>query len=247
MHLVGGFPVSAPARVVARLAAAEHGPKRVLHAGPDAVYVDLDGQALGVVSARAAQVPCALRSRLSHLPQLREAWLHVDARGLLIGGSPLVVGRICSTATPRIDLTSRSVDADIANDETSAPPQRLRPADVASLVGAGSGLTPYGDDVLCGWLAMHRAAGVTTSDVDAAVTALLPRTTMLSATLLECAMHGEVLPEFAAYVAALTDIHQDEPAAARALAAVGHTSGAGLLEGARRALYELTHHQEVAA
>ena len=33
--------------------------------------------------------------------------------------------------------------------------------------------------------------------------AALDRTTLLSATLLDCALHGEVLPEFAAYVAAL--------------------------------------------
>ena len=37
----------------------------------------------------------------------------------------------------------------------------------------------------------------------AAVRAVLDRTTLLSATLLDCALHGEVLPEFAAYLAAL--------------------------------------------
>ena len=47
-------------------------------------------------------------------------------------------------------------------------------------------------------------------------------------------MHGEVIPEFAAYVAALgTD---DEARTAATLRAVGHTSGAGLLEGAGWAL-----------
>ena len=74
---------------------------------------------------------------------------------------------------------------------------------MAALVGRGDGLTPYGDDVLCGWLAMHRAAGVETPDVDEAVREHLSRTTLLSATLLDCAIHGEVIPEFAAYVAAL--------------------------------------------
>ena len=69
--------------------------------------------------------------------------------------------------------------------------------------------------------------------VDAAVRALLPRTTLLSATLLDCALHGEVLPEFAAYLAALGT--PAEPAAPPTLAAVGHTSGAGLLHGARPA------------
>jgi len=113
----------------------------------------------------------------------------------------------------------------------------LDPAAVGRLVGRGDGLTPLGDDLLCGWLALHRAAGVTTPEIDAAVLALLHRTTLLSATLLDCALHGEVLPQFAAYVAALGTPH--EPTAAAALAAVGHTSGAGLLHGAHLALTEL--------
>ena len=67
------------------------------------------------------------------------------------------------------------------------------------MLGRGDGLTPLGDDVLCGWLALHRAAGVPTPDVDAEVRAEhLHRTTLLSATLLDCALHGEVMPEFAA-------------------------------------------------
>ncbi len=113
----------------------------------------------------------------------------------------------------------------------------LGPDDVARLVGRGDGLTPLGDDVLCGWLAMHRAAGVETPDVDAAVHENRDRTTLLSATLLDCAVAGEVLPEFAAYVSALGT--PEEPATAAALASVGHTSGAGLLYGAQLALTHL--------
>ena len=77
-------------------------------------------------------------------------------------------------------------------------------------MGAGDGLTPYGDDVLCGWLAVHRASGRATDAVDAEVRDLLHRTTSLSAALLECAMHGEVIPEFAAYVAALDTPREDD-------------------------------------
>lgn len=84
---------------------------------------------------------------------------------------------------------------------------------------------------------MHRAAGLETSAVDTTVRSLLSRTTLLSATLLDCAMHGEVIPEFTAFLAALDT--PDEPARAEALAAVGHTSGTGLLEGARSALGSL--------
>ena len=47
-------------------------------------------------------------------------------------------------------------------------------------------------------------------------------------------MRGEVIPEFAAYAASLGTPGQ--AAAEATLTAVGHTSGAGLLEGARWAL-----------
>ena len=100
---------------------------------------------------------------------------------------------------------------------TSRPPTSTR------ILGRGDGLTPLGDDVLCGWLAIHRAAGVATAEVDAAVRRHAARTTLLSATLLDCALHGEVLPEFAAYVVALGT--PDEPDRAALLAAIGHTSG----------------------
>ncbi|HEX5860392.1 MAG TPA: DUF2877 domain-containing protein [Nocardioides sp.] len=108
---------------------------------------------------------------------------------------------------------------------------------VDRLVGAGEGLTPFGDDVLCGWLVTHRAARVPTPGVDAAVRAGMHRTTLLAATLLDCAMHGEVLPQLAHYLRAVGT--PDEPRAADDLRAVGGSSGAGLLLGARLALEEL--------
>ena len=120
----------------------------------------------------------------SRLPDVRSAStrdgvLHLDDH-------PLVVGRLVDVTVPRL--------------ARSGGPGAI---DVASLVGRGDGLTPYGDDVLCGWLAVHRAAGIATPEVDTAVRGLWDRTTLLSATLLDCAMHGEVIPEFAAWVAAL--------------------------------------------
>lgn len=216
VHPSRGLPVSAPPRVAARLRAAGDGPREVVHRGPDAVYVDLDGWCLGVVSRRATQVPCALRTRLDSLPPVRAA--HVDDGVLLLDGVPLVVGRLVGTEVPPLPraLTSATApDADL-------------------LVGSGPGLTPYGDDVLCGWLAVHRAAGVATPALDDAVRRLLARTTLLSATLLDCAMRGEVLPELAAWLRLLDT--PGEPAAEAALHGVGGSSGAGLLEGARWAL-----------
>jgi hypothetical protein len=114
---------------------------------------------------------------------------------------------------------------------------RLDPAHLDAVLGRGGGLTPLGDDVVCGWLALHRAVGAETPTAADVVRRARERTTLLSATLVEHAAHGEVIPEFAAWVAASA---ADEPARAAALAAVGHSSGAGLLHGARTALLHLS-------
>lgn len=212
------IPVSAPLRVGARLRDAPDGAVPVVHRGRDAVYLDLDGWCLGVVSSRATAVPCALRTGADRVPEARTA--EVSAGVLHLDGTALVVGRLVDVGVPRL----RAATA------TPAAP----PGDVAAMVGRGDGLTPYDDDVLCGWLAVHRAAGVATDAVDAEVRAHLHRTTLLSATLLDCAMHGEVIPEFAAWLA---DPH--DPARTATLAAVGHTSGRGMLQGARVALDHL--------
>jgi hypothetical protein len=219
-------PVAAPVRVRDRLAARTDGPLPVVHRGPHALYLDLDGRTLGVLASTATAVPCAVRLATAGLgwlaaasPEVRDGELHLD-------GHPLRIGRIVDTAVPR--LPGPAVEP--------APP----PADlVASRLGRGDGLTPYGDDELCGWLAVHRAAGVATDAVDAEVRAGLDRTTMLSATLLDCALHGEVIPEFAAYVAARGT--PAESSVSSALTRVGHSSGRGLLAGARLALHRLGH------
>lgn len=208
------IPVSAPPRVRAHLRGAPDGPVPVVHRGRDAVYVEVAGRAVGVVTPRATAVPCALRADVERLDVTAA---HVAGGELHLDGVPLRIGRLVDVTVPRLDSTWAH----------PAP----APGDVARMVGRGDGLTPYDDDVLCGWLAVHRAAGVATPEVDAAVRACLDRTTLLSATLLDSAMHGEVIPEFAAWLAA-----PDDPARTTALAAVGHSSGHGLLHGARLAL-----------
>jgi hypothetical protein len=208
--------------VRALLRSAPDGPVPLVHRGRDAVYVEIGGRCVGVVSRRATAVPCALRAATDALPEVRRARL--DAGVLHLDDEALPVGRVVDVRVPTVH-TSVS---------TPAPP----PGDVATMVGRGDGLTPYDDDVLCGWLAVHRATGVATDEADAAVSACLDRTTLLSATLLECAMHGEVIPEFARWLGALGTAV--EPGLAAALARVGHTSGRGLLQGARAALDHLT-------
>ena len=115
----------------------------------------------------------------------------------------------------------------------------LGPDDVARLVGRGDGLTPLGDDVLCGWLAIHRAAGVETPEVDAAVRAHRDRTTLLSATLLDCALARRGAPRVRGVRRRAR--HPRRAGRGDRPGAVGHTSGAGLLYGAQLAL---THLQE---
>ena len=250
--------MSAPPRVHALLRGAADGPLRVVHRGRDAVYVEVAGRCVGVVGRRASAVPCALRSRSGHLhpPGRGSGPAPAYLRGgiLYLDGRPLQVGRIVDVRVPPLPDTAgpttmqASPPAPVAGSVVDLPPDLppyLTADHVARLVGLGGGLTPLGDDVLCGWLAVHRAAGVATPAVDAAVRAHLSRTTLLSATLLECALAGEVLPEFAAYVATIGTPHETDRAAA--LAAVGHTSGAGLLHGSLLALAELDHTNGVAA
>lgn len=249
-----GLPVSAPVRVRDRLRAAPDGPVRVLHRGRLALYVEVAGHCVGVLARDAAAVPCGLRTTLESFtppgPErayLRDGVLHLDRR-------PLVVGRVVDVLVA--PLPTRGLrSADSATEvvippaavvgfvaETglsgSLPPDALA-RHLPTLVGRGPGLTPLGDDMVCGWLVAHRAAGVPTPAVDRAVRGLLPRTTSLSGELLDCALHGEALPQLAAYLAALGTT--GAAAAATALLAVGHTSGAGLLHGARLALAALDH------
>lgn len=234
--------VSAPPRVRQRVLRAPDGPVPVRHRGRQAVYVELDGWCVGVVAAAATAVPCAFRVAAAELPFPGRS---AEVRGgvLAVDGHGLVPGRLVGVAVPRLPVQLRGKAPGSGPDrcfsqqlnDSAHPP--LTAADVAAMVGAGDGLTPYSDDVLCGWLAVHRSARVATPEVDAAVRGALARTTLLSATLLDCAMRGEVIPEFAAWVGSLAT--PAEPARAARLAAVGHTSGTGLLEGGRRALAEL--------
>ncbi|MGN6331531.1 MAG: oxamate carbamoyltransferase subunit AllH family protein [Motilibacteraceae bacterium] len=113
----------------------------------------------------------------------------------------------------------------------ASPPDQLERA-VRALTGLGPGLTPAGDDLLCGALAgLHAAAHPAAARLGDVVRRLAPtRTTRLSAALLVAAADGGILPELASLLAAPGP---DQAAAAlRRLLAVGHTSGACLAAGA---------------
>ena len=253
MTPVGTLAVAGPPRVRDRLRAAPDGPVGVVHRGPRALYVDVGGWCVGVVSRGATQVPCALRAATDPLPDFLSGprvLAYVSGGTLHVGSRPLSIGRLEGTYVPQLGhevvlgTEARSVTVQATPPATVAefaaghlPRHRIDPDAATHLIGRGEGLTPLGDDVLAGWLALHRAAGVATPDVDDVVRTHAHRTTLLSATLLDCALHGEVVPEYAAWVGALGT--SDAPDRAAALSAVGGSSGAGLLHGARLALTQL--------
>ena len=160
---------------------------------------------------------------------------YVDSGLLYLDGRALVTHRLVDVRAPRLDAVGMPRTGSAAALGTPRPrgaglvpfpplpplperppclislPARAVAAEtVPDLVGRGEGLTPLGDDVLCGWLAAHRAAGVPTPAVDDAVRRALPRTTTLSATLLECALAGEVADLVAHYLRALAGLPSRE-------------------------------------
>jgi hypothetical protein len=243
-----GLPVSAPARVLARLRGTPDGPLPIVHHGPHAVYLDVGGWCVGVLAAEAVPVPNGLRSRIHHFPPGSPRSSYLEGGVLHIDSRPLTVGRVEDVHVPRLDpgkilrttassaTATATPPASVAEFAATLAPTGVDAQAVARLVGRGDGLTPLGDDLVAGWLATCRALGVATPEVDEAVRDALPRTTLLSATLLDCALHGEALPQLRAWLAALGT--PDLTARTSALLAVGHTSGGGLLCGARLALHQ---------
>ncbi|MFE6963188.1 DUF2877 domain-containing protein [Streptomyces sp. NPDC057696] len=99
-----------------------------------------------------------------------------------------------------------------------------------ALIGLGPGLTPSGDDILCGVLLASRAWGGPLAPLSEAVADAFLRTPLLSAALLRHAVRGECVPQAHAFLRALSGDVPLEPAL-RELLAVGHHSGGDLARG----------------
>lgn len=235
----GVVPAAAPLRVRERLAAAPDGPRPVLHASSSAIYADLDGWCVGLVSVSATRVPCALWSTIPDLKVLGPASVRVEGGVLHVGDHEVGVTRLADVAVPTVadheststwslaPLVRQGLGTDLPSDG------RLTARNLDRLLGRGPGLTPLGDDVLAGWFAARAAAGRPDPVLAAAVRRRLGVTTLLSATLLDCALRGEVLPQLAAWLS------DPGSTSTEALLAVGATSGAGLLAGAQLGLTSL--------
>ena len=125
--------------------------------------------------------------------------------------------------------------------------ETLRP-----LVGAGPGLTPSGDDAVCGALLVLHGLGrpVPASGLDSAV----DRTTSLSAALLAAAHRGYAVPEVVrlvdAVLDAVLDVHADGDDTLRAalpdVLAIGHSSGRDLVAGVVGGLTALSAYRPAA-
>ncbi len=187
------------------------------------MYVDDRGVCVGILSRTAVALPCGIRTILDELGELGDEAIVGDGR-IRFPDLEVSVSRFVDATVPRVD---RLPAVHLTTEELPSGALALLgsndPRAVPLLLGRGSGLTPLGDDVLCGWLAARRALGLSTQPVADAVLNLSARTTTLSATLLGCAIRGEVIPEFADLLRSCTSID--------ALVNVGHTSGTGLALG----------------
>ncbi|MGE0630393.1 MAG: DUF2877 domain-containing protein [Hyphomicrobiaceae bacterium] len=136
---------------------------------------------------------------------------------------------VTKLAVPRLDGFKRwllmAVDP---SDETMPPPP-------TSFVGFGPGLTPSGDDFICGALIALRACGRRSEAValgSAAVEAARDTTTRFSRALLRAAAQGEAIEPLHHVVNAILD---GSPALLevhlKRLTAIGHTSGWDALAG----------------
>lgn len=259
--------VAAAAPAWARDVLAVSSQATVVHAGADAVYLDAGSDVIAVISRQAVQVPCALQTTLARMTELSSdgrlprpgTSMPTGEGGMRIGDHRIVVGRIIDYRAPAIDVHAaagmsnrlgpavRAVSAPIAHELPASALEALRHAETRAaeeLVGLGSGLTPLGDDVICGWLATltaaaHPCAGPIS---DVILQTADSRTTKLSATLLRRAVAGDVIPQFSDVIHALAGSQsgsQRVDDTVRALAKIGHTSGAGLALGMSIALDHL--------
>lgn len=223
-------------------------PATVLGVFPAALYLEVDRCLLPLVAPGGLRLPTALALAA---PVRRVGWGVQPGDAVTVGsGEVLLPGvrvRVVREWRPRrmpvapgasaTHLPSgppspwRDDAAELAGCVVDGAPLTAR---VRRLVGAGAGLTPSGDDVLCGVLLGLRLLGRAASlpRLWDAVAPRLSATTTLSAGLLVEAVQGYAVPPVIDLGEALAG--RDPVAvsdAADQVLAVGHTSGADLLAG----------------
>ena len=260
-----------PAAVSERAAGLVHGPARwakVLGTFPTALYLQVGGHArvLPVVTPDGLRLPTAL-AVATPLPTV--GWGVQPGDDVVVGGGDVLLPgltiRAVRTWRPHQVQTALVPSGLLAYPFASlplgwrAPSHRLTDAlvtddrdtltaGVHALVGTGPGLTPSGDDVLCGiLLGLRLHPHVSDTLVDRLWQAVLPRlttTTSLSAALLTEAAQGYAVAPVVRLAEALAGTGSTDPvdhgdpgdptevdAAVQAVLAIGHSSGADLLGG----------------
>ncbi len=229
----------------------------VLHAGPQAVYLDLDGTCVG--RARCATPSGALRRAHRRSPSCRRLAagdeVTVFNGTVELPGSDVLVTTIVDATVPgarrprrhvgrRADRRPRAAAA-LAGTRAALPDlalERLAAGDTTSvpaLLGLGSGLTPLGDDVLCGWLAAavarrHPALGEMHAVVEAGA-ANAPRRCPRPCSPAPAGVRASPSSASCSAPSPTTTAAVVDEAVDRVLQ-VGETSGGGLLLGAVLAL-----------
>jgi hypothetical protein len=229
-------------------------PARLLATFPTAAYVRLaGGEVVAVLTHDALRLPCGLvlaaSSRHRPLGALSGTVL-AGAGQLRVGTLVAQVSRLVSFAAPtglRPDdgaLEHAAATLARAGFREHGPDLFARLAAgvrdpvaarrvTAALLGAGSGLTPSGDDVLAGLLVGAACFGLSSGPIRTEVRRQAAAgTTDLSATLLAHAARGEALPQVSRLLRALADPDRfDVDRALADLTGVGQSSGAALATG----------------
>ncbi|CAN7474093.1 DUF2877 domain-containing protein [Terrabacter sp. LjRoot27] len=197
---------------------------RVLAAFPTCLYLDLGAheRVLAVLASDAVALPIGLRLAL---PSSAVRWGVESGAHVVVGEgrvrlprADVVAARLLRPARVRpaprgsardSGLPEPGVLGDLAHDLTAeALAGRSADPGVRGLVGVGRGLTPSGDDALCGVLLTLAAVDAppsrrALSAVRTAVRGVLPWTTSLSAALLVAAGAGYAVPDVARLVTRL--------------------------------------------
>ena len=220
-HVINLAPHAAPARLFAVAdAAVPQAPRqlRVRHLPP----ADSDVIAAQLAGSSPAQFDCRLR---------------LPSKTLQPGALASTWQALITAAAPAPDVFQRALQARLQSSIAAllqALETNTATLPVTALLGLGMGLTPSGDDFLCGLLiALHLPESPFAAQLPclrAQVLAELAATNAISAAFLRDAAAGQVSAPVQEFVAALCGKQALAPAL-EALVSLGHRSGYDLLSG----------------
>jgi hypothetical protein len=176
----------------------------------------------------------ALRPALERLDRIgRDSAPDDGLSRLVLGGRPSEPSTVTRMAQPRLDELDRWICDEISGRRSFSTGSRPGPA---ALLGLGPGLTPSGDDVLCGAMIALHAGG--RSDAAGRLGASVlryagARTTGLSRAFLRAAAEGQGSEALHVLLVAVLSGQTDQlDALVGDVARIGHTSGWDALAGA---------------